>query len=190
MILGVRNRGGKRGFTLIELMVVIVLISILTAMIVPEMRGTFQDALLRSTARKLVDVLTLANSSAITTSRPHVVQLDIRGSRYRIEKGSKESEQAGTPSSREVTGGEGNIDPRISIRVRKVEEEPDDESERVPESRKDSDKPVPQGDISFYPDGTADAAEITLRDHDGFALALRINPATSRVQIVEMGREL
>jgi type II secretion system protein H len=190
MILGVRNRGGKRGFTLIELMVVIVLISILTAMIIPEMRGTFQDALLRSTARKLVDVLTLANSSAITTSRPLVVQLDIRGSRYRIQKGSRGSEQAGNTSTQEVTGGEGNIDPRISVRVRKVEEEPDEDSEPVSESRKDSDQPAPEGDISFYPDGTADAAEIQLRDRDGFRLALRINPATSRVQIVEMEREL
>jgi type II secretion system protein H len=190
MILGVRNRGGKRGFTLIELMVVIVLISILTAMIIPEMRGTFQDALLRSTARKLVDVLTLANSSAITTGAPRVVQLDIRGGRYRIEGSSKESERTAASSTREITGGQGNIDSRISVRVRKIEEEPDEESEPVSEPPKEPEKPAREGDISFYPDGTADAAEIMLRDRDGFRLALRVNPATSRVQIVEMEREL
>jgi len=189
MILGVRNRGGKRGFTLIELMVVIVLISILTAMIIPEMRGTFQDALLRSTARKLVDVLTLANSRAITTSSLHVVQLDLRNGRYRIAKGSPGSEETGNASAQEVSGGQGDIDARISVRVRKVEEEPDEESEPVSESRKDPEKPVPDGDISFFPDGTADGAEIVLRDRDGFRLALRINSATSRVQIVEMERE-
>ena len=39
-------------FTLIELMVVIVIIGIMTAMMIPEMKGTFQDALLRSTSRE------------------------------------------------------------------------------------------------------------------------------------------
>jgi prepilin-type N-terminal cleavage/methylation domain-containing protein len=43
----------QRAFTLIELMVVIVLIGIMTAMIIPEMKGTFEEALLRSTAREL-----------------------------------------------------------------------------------------------------------------------------------------
>ena len=189
MILGVRNRGGKRGFTLIELMVVIVLISILTAMIIPEMRGTFQDALLRSTARKLVDILTLANSRAITTGTLHVVQLDLRGGRYRIAKGARGAEEIGNAAAQEVSGGQGDIDSRISVRVRKVADGPDEESEPVSESQKGSEKPVPDGDISFYPDGTADAAEILLRDRDGFRLALRINSATSRVQIVEMERE-
>ena len=43
--------------------------------------------------------------------------------------------------------------------------------------------------IFFYPDGTADASEIVLRDRDGFRLALRINPVTARVRIIELARE-
>src|SRR5438876_3050066 len=46
----------KLGFTLIELMVVIVLLGILAAMIIPEMKGTYQDAMLRSASRELVSV--------------------------------------------------------------------------------------------------------------------------------------
>jgi type II secretion system protein H len=188
MILGLRNRGGKRGFTLIELMVVLVLISILTAMIIPEMRGTFQDALLRSTARKLVNVLTLANSSAITTSTLHVVQLDLKNGHYRIRRNALKTEDASSIPETEVPGGKGEIDTRISVQLRKIEEEPDEDA--GPANSKDEvEKADPSRGIAFYPDGTADGAEILLRDRDGFRMALRINSATARVQIVEMERE-
>jgi hypothetical protein len=43
--------------------------------------------------------------------------------------------------------------------------------------------------ISFYPDGTADGGDITLRDREGFRLLLHINPVTARIHIVEMERE-
>ena len=43
--------------------------------------------------------------------------------------------------------------------------------------------------ISFYPDGTADAGDILLRDREGFRLLLQINPVTARVHVVEMERE-
>ena len=74
------------GFTLIELMVVIVLIGIMTAMIISEMKGTYEDALLRSTARKLVDVYSLANSHAISLNQLHRVRLDRKNGRYFIER--------------------------------------------------------------------------------------------------------
>ena len=45
---------------------------------------------------------------------------------------------------------------------------------------------VPEEAVTFYPDGTADARQIELADRDGFRLALRINPITSRVQITAM----
>ncbi len=43
--------------------------------------------------------------------------------------------------------------------------------------------------ISFYPDGTADAGDITLRDREGFRLLLHINPVTARIHVIEMERE-
>jgi len=40
--------------------------------------------------------------------------------------------------------------------------------------------------VTFYPDGTAEDRQVELTDRDGFRLALRINPITSRVQIKAM----
>ena len=40
----------------------------------------------------------------------------------------------------------------------------------------------------FYPDGTASAREIELRDRDGFGVLLRIHPTTARVDLVDLER--
>src|SRR5436190_15904466 len=85
-----RMGSGKFGFTMIELMVVIVLIGIMTAMILPEMKGTYEDALLRSETRKLADVFSLANSRAITLNQQQRVRIDAKNGRYSIESASRE----------------------------------------------------------------------------------------------------
>src|SRR5437762_12722038 len=56
-----RQAGTSRlGFTLIELMVVIVLGAIMAAAIIPEMKGTYEDALLRAASREWVGVCSIA----------------------------------------------------------------------------------------------------------------------------------
>jgi type II secretion system protein H len=181
-----RTSPRKLGFTLIELMVVIVLIAIMTAVILPEMKGTYEDALLRSTARKLVDVFNVANSHAIALNQIHRVRLDRRNGRYFIETRNAER---GTRNS-EVPGGEGTFDTRISVEIRNVAEDSADPVENAATVAADEFRNrATDGAISFYADGTADAQEILLRDRQGFRLVLRINPITARVHIIELERE-
>jgi len=169
-------------------MVVVVLIGIMTAMILPAMKGTFEDALLRSTARKLVDALTLANSRAVSISQLQRVRLDRKAGRYFVERKVHDAQQgSGFVSLRDIPGGEGELDRRISIEIRKIDDAPliGGEAPPIPGDNPDKD---PQT-IAFYADGTAEAVELILRDRDKFRLALRINPTTARVRFVEPERE-
>jgi type II secretion system protein H len=178
----------RAGFTLMELMVVLVLIGIVTAMIIPEMKGTFQDALLRSTSRELIGAFSLTSSQAVSLNQLHRVRLDPRTGRYLVERRVFEKGQEGFVPARDLPGGAGELDSRIAIEVRK----PGETSSGAPEggsAAAENDAQTQDVVFAFYPDGTADAGEILLRDRDGFQLALRINPITARTHVVELERQ-
>ncbi len=182
------NKSRCLGFTLLELMVVLVLMAIMAAMIVPEMKGTFEDALLRSTSRDLVSVLNLAYSRAISINQVHRVRLDPSSGKYFVE--TRVRGGGDFISVQDVAGSEGKLDQRISIEIRNSSEDVS-EIPALPSfsnSRTESREPESDNTISFYPDGTADRRDIQLQDREGFRVSLQVNPITARVRVIETER--
>lgn len=164
-------------FTLTELLVVLLLIGILTGVMVVEMRGSFQDALLRSAAREVMNGIGLASSRAATLNEAHA---------FTFLRGSNVFSVAPVRSVPQSVGGDQRplsdiraIDERVSLEIR-------DPTEIIEEDEQPNDGPKRERDvITFYADGTADRREIILRDSYNVELVLRINPITGRVRIAE-----
>jgi prepilin-type N-terminal cleavage/methylation domain-containing protein len=182
-ILNPQSSIGNSAFTLIELMVVIAIIGIMTAMMIPEMKGTFQDALLRSTSRELINVFDLAYSRAISLNQIRRVSLDEKSGRYLVEKQISENGREIFVPADDVPGSKGELDSRIAVEIHSPDEIPAEGIAAAAENTFGGTA------IDFYPDGTADAGDILLRDREGFRLLLHINPVTARVHVVEMERE-
>jgi Tfp pilus assembly protein FimT len=162
------------------MMLVLVLIAIMAAMIVPEMKGSMEDALLRESARKIVEVLNLTYSQAVSLNQQHRILLDTSSGKYRVER--QKSDPSGRAEFLPVTDNndlEGQIDSRIQIQIRPaMSEMPDEEAQ--------NDQPVAptlNDGINFYADGTADGCQIRLRDRTGVELVLQLNPVTGNIQI-------
>ena len=201
----------RHAFTLIELMVVVTLVGILTALIIPEMKGSYQAALLRSTSRDLINIFDLTYSRAVSLNQIRRVRLDERTGRYSVEKQVIDvGREAFVPV--DDAGCSGELNPKITLTLHRpddpaitasdsppVTQPPGDAARPMAEdtrSMAESARPTVEGDqpevgttIAFYPDGTADAAVIELADQDGFRLALKINPITARIHVEELERQ-
>jgi prepilin-type N-terminal cleavage/methylation domain-containing protein len=70
------------GFTLLELVLVMVIIGTVLAMAAPSLRGWSRGSLLRDTAEQFVAVTRLARTQAVSTCRIHRLNLDPAGSYY------------------------------------------------------------------------------------------------------------
>jgi hypothetical protein len=174
------------------MMVVLVLIGILSAMILPEMKGTYGDSLLRSSGREIVNVISLAYSQAVSLNQIHIVRLEEKTGHYEVEKRLRgEGQQTEFVPLKDVAGSSGKLDSRITIEVHKQGDAPAEGEETAPASIQPTEleRPTREDAILFYPDGTAEGAEILLRDSAGFGLRLRIDPITARVEILEVARE-
>lgn len=80
------TRQHTHGFTLLELLIVLVIFTLLVALIPPMFSGAVPGARLKGAARDLAIALRYARSQAITRNKEMAVQLNLKTSEYTIGK--------------------------------------------------------------------------------------------------------
>lgn len=79
----------RKGFTLVELVVVMVIIAICAALTIPNFAAWMRSYHLRSAARDMVSILRTANMRAITNSREYRVYFSDDHEKYWLERGDQ-----------------------------------------------------------------------------------------------------
>jgi prepilin-type N-terminal cleavage/methylation domain-containing protein len=179
------------GFTLVEMLVVVVIVSIMSVAIVAEMHGTFEEAILRATSRQLATAFSAAGSRSVAANGTYRITIDRLAHRYFLERSARNGQEF--YPVRDVPGASGKLDPRVTIHILQPGVDSADDAGDRPLVEPGNGQGVAmfgvEQAVTFYPDGTADARQIELVDRDGFRMVLRVNPVTSRVQITRMQRE-
>lgn len=78
------HRGRHLGFTLLELVLVMMIVCITLAMAAPSLRGWSKGLRLRDEADAFVAVARLARTQAVTTSKPHRLVIDSAAGAYQL----------------------------------------------------------------------------------------------------------
>lgn len=77
-------RGGRRGFSLIEITLVVIIFALLAAIGLPRFKGTFAQARLKSSARALVGSLRYARNAAVLRGLPTEVRFHLAHGGYEL----------------------------------------------------------------------------------------------------------
>ena len=89
-----KRNGNTAGFTLLEMLVVLVLVAVITAVAVPVAGGAIQTLRLQSAARHVAAALRLARGRAIRQQEIHLVSLDREQGRVTVASGDLEFQRS------------------------------------------------------------------------------------------------
>lgn len=162
-------RRGRGGFTLIELIVVLVILGVVVRVALPRLEGAFSDRYLRSSARRLVGMIRWTQSQAALGGREYWLYYDLdKGEYWMAGKGEENLEGAEGKRRRHLLEG---------VRFQHI----------ITRS---------QGRVSggiasswFSPQGWVEGTSIHLQNEKGEELGVRIKGPTGRVRILEEGEE-
>lgn len=194
---------GEKGFTLIELVIVIVIMGVAIALAVPKIGGSLEKMKLRSATRKLSAVMRYTRQMAISRKKEYGVVIKGHGYRYLkvtrkmgADQDGEFDSASGEDSAEGVDSATGNSFSDKGISEKPVEidlckELGSDQVSLSYQSAGEEDKDLlpdeeegRRGEIIFYPKGESSGGKVTLAmKGTNLAFQIEVDPVTGRVVV-------
>jgi type II secretion system protein H len=172
-----RARG--RGFSLIELVLVLALIGIITALIGPGLMNNFTSVRLRTSAQKTVAIITYTRNQAVFKKKLVWLLFDRKMNRVAVIDPTEEGKavdissvaaaDAFSPSTKVYSYPEDVLIEKLVIGRKEVSD--------------------PQAVFIFYPNGSSSGGEIGLRAKNARSYCITIDPLMSTAKVLVNGKE-
>jgi len=185
---GIIPSRSSHGFTLIEIIVVLLILAVAASLVVPSMKGIGRHREIQIELRRLALAVKLTRSRAITINRPCALILDPKNNSYRVETLQGKVVEGQTEGSSLY---EGMQDRTILERTLPVFlhfhrlERMDTAWRRGSYQGKDQEDMDGLWRIHFWPDGTGDDVTLQLRTDEKSSYKLRIYGLIGRTEIYE-----
>ena len=168
------------GFTLFELLVVVLIISLTSAFVMPRMAASLPGVQLKSTTRAVTASLRYARSKAVSESRPYVAIFDNTQKLLAVESFEKPIDAAELNRLREILN---------TSNLQKVYEIPNEIEFEIL-----NDNDTAEGSdifpIFFFPRGDSTGGKIVLQNQRRRQFTVTVDRITGMVEIASGGSEL
>ncbi len=187
MIRGYNTNAGWccRGFTFLEIMLVIVIVAILSAVVIPNMAKSIKGNRLRSASRTVISSGKYARSLAVMRQKEMVLTFDLDENRvltHGFSMGGGEEavgdefvDGDSLPAPDVFIEGE-EAAPAIQFAPSELERDLDKVSVELVRLGDGSEISAGECHVLYYPNGRCDAYEVLLRDKSGLAMHIQVDP--------------
>jgi len=179
----------RKGFTLLELLIVLVIISIMAAFVGPRIAGSMSNLTLKTAAKKVASSLRYARSQATSESRPYFVLFDTDKGRLTIKSGqtaTKEDKEKEAAEGEQDTGtSEGMADEAVKERFKVYALPEGVRFDKVVSDKNEDISDVFQ--IIFFPNGGSSGGEVLLENDRGRRYNIRVDFVSGTVRLGEAG---
>lgn len=190
-IIPLSNNPSKRGFTLIEVILVLVVIVIISGISLPHLAGSYRNNKLRTSARSIRHSARYARTMAISRNETMYVVLNHEKMKLFVgaEQGPNPANEAdgeldqsalknlGYIDGDKESSSNGNIDPESQITLPEhLTIKTFDKNWQLDEKEFDDVYRIP-----FYPNGQCDWFELEIEDKRGTVIHIEIDPISGKV---------
>lgn len=154
-------RTGSKGFTLLELVIVLIIISLLVLLITPNLTRTLSHMEARGAAKRIAAILRYCRSDAVNKGRINLVSLDTASNLVSVYSVDEEEAEPKAQKFYPLPGG---------VKMEKIE---------VGKTLFDSSVPT----IEFYRNGGSNGGTASIQGEKGPAYSLRVEMLTGGVKI-------
>jgi type II secretion system protein H len=163
----------KKGFSLLELMVVLILISLSVALVTPSLSRFLRTVELKGAAKKVSAILRFCRSEAVNKGQVYQVLFDSNSREVKVQTMESTEEK------------EENEEEKLSPKIYILPEGVQIKGEPMTPSPYASDLPM----IEFYPNGGSNGGAILLDSQDRMGYKIKVHLLTGMVE-VERAKEV
>jgi prepilin-type N-terminal cleavage/methylation domain-containing protein len=164
--------GPRRGFTLIELILVMALLVIAVSFVTPHLQGFFRGRTLQSEARQIISLMHNGQSRAVSGGVPMRLWFDAQNKRYGLEEEPGFNEK--DPDAMDFTLNE-------NLRIEIPDDDPSVTQPAMATRVEDNSEHATLPKITFQPDGSiADTSPRTIRIVDSAGPVLTLTQTRDR----------
>jgi prepilin-type N-terminal cleavage/methylation domain-containing protein len=150
----------QKGLTLIELMVVVAIIAIISAIAIPQFTGFINHYRLTSTVSSLTSSLQFARMAAVSSGREYQVEINLVNETFDVQRGNLASGSTSWISTGDLHRAYTGVDIAMV-----------NGSYSNPASKQ------------FNPDGSSSSGSISFSNTQGERYSITLTPATGRVKV-------
>lgn len=156
----------KRGYTLIELIVVLVLVGMMLTLAAPRLRHTLLTDHLKGTARKLVGIIHNLRNEAVRAQQTYTLHVGLNSNRFWTGNTSMTGEE-------QALAREQSAALPADVRIRDVWIKGEG---KIAEG---------EAEIVFTPKGYTQMSAIHLRSEDGREITLELSPFIGKINVLD-----